>query len=317
MHQHHSPHNYNRAFVLGVTLNTIYVVVEAGTGLWINSLPLLSDAGHNLGDVFSLLLAWISHAISRLPATSRRTYGYRSTTILASLINGLLLIAIAGGIFWESFHRFGQPVNEHNTTVIQVACLGIVINTLTAWMFLSDRHHDLNIRGAYLHMAADAAVSVGVVVAAGVSLLTGWSWPDPAISIVIAILIFINSWDLVVESLQLTLQAAPRNIPVDQIVDAILADETVESVHDVHVWGMSTTEVALTAHIIRPQHSDHDEFLSHWSRKLRHDYGIGHITIQIEQNLKLSGCDQAQTCFVAPHENHDHDHDHTGHDHDS
>ena len=210
-HHHHGPANYNRAFAVGITLNVAYILVEAGAGFWVNSLALLADAGHNLSDVLGLLLAWGAHVLSRVRPTDRRTYGLRGSSILAALANGLLLLVVTGGIAWEAIQRFGSPAEVKGSTVIWVAAIGVVINLATAMLFVKGQD-DLNIRGAFLHMAADAAVSLGVVIAGVGIAIWGWSWIDPVMSLIVAAVIFAGTWTLFRESLDLALHAVPKGI---------------------------------------------------------------------------------------------------------
>ena len=290
-HHHHVPADYNRSFALGVTLNIAYIVVEAGFGLAIGSLALLADAGHNLSDVLGLLLAWAASYLASLQPTRHRTYGWRSSTILAALANALILLVAVGGIVWEAIHRLWEPQAVAGNTLIVVAAVGVVINTGTALLFFGGRKHDLNLRGAYLHMAADAAVSLGVVVAGVLIRFTGWMWVDPVASLVIAVTIFWGTWGLLRESIDLILQAVPRQInPVD--VERFLRElPGVRDVHDLHIWAMSTTETALTAHLVRPEcGEDDDEFLAEAAAELHRKFGIDHATLQIERGNGTKVC---------------------------
>lgn len=275
--------NYGRAFALGVALNITYVLIEAGYGIYTDSLALLSDAGHNLGDVFGLLLAWGGHALARKPPTARRTYGYRGTTILAAFLNALLLLVAVGAISWEALGRFGEPVKPPGLTIVVVAAVGVVINTATALLFVSGRKHDLNLQGAFLHMAADAAVSVGVVVAGVAIYLTQLAWIDPAVSLLIAAAIFIGTWGLLRESVNLTTQAVPAGIDAKAVHEYLSNVPGVTEVHDLHIWAMSTTEVALTVHLVKPELTDEDELLCRIQTELHDQLGIEHATIQIER----------------------------------
>lgn len=290
-HSHdHAPANYNTAFAVGVALNLIYVAVEAAFGFLSGSLALLADAGHNLSDVLGLLLAWGGHYLAQRPRTERYTYGLRSSSILAALFNALILLAAIGGIVWEAVRRFSDPQPLEATTVIWVASVGVVINTATALLFLKGRKHDLNIRGAFLHMAADAGVSVGVVLAAWGILATGWLWIDPAVSLVVALVIFIGTWGLLRESLNLALQAAPAEINPRAVFDYLASLEGVDDVHDLHIWAMSTTETALTAHLVKPALSNEDEFLAHTAQELHDRFGIEHTTLQLERSADAAKC---------------------------
>jgi cobalt-zinc-cadmium efflux system protein len=287
-HAHNRSHdlqgaNLGKAFGLGVALNLAYVAIEAGYGLYAGSLALVSDAGHNLSDVFGLLLAWGGHALARVPPSPRRTYGWRGTTILAALFNALLLLAATGAIAWEAVRRFRAPPELAGLPIIAVAAVGVVVNLATALLFVRHREHDLNVRGAFLHMAADAAVSLGVVLAGLGIAWFGWTWLDPLASLAIAAVIFASTWDLLKESLNLALQAVPAGIDPAAIERYLAAADGVAEVHDLHVWAMSTTEVALTAHLIRPQVADDDALLHRLQHDLQDKFGVGHVTIQIER----------------------------------
>lgn len=277
----HAPKDFGRAFAVGVGLNFAFVLAEAGVGLWSGSLALLADAGHNLSDVLSLLLAWGATILAKSAPTSRRTYGLRKATILASLANAVLLLVAVGVIVSEAIHRFAEPAPIATWPVMAVAAIGVVINTATALMFMKG-HEDLNIRGAFLHMAADAAVSLAVVIGAGAIALTGLLWIDPALSLLIAAVIVLGTWALLRDSVDLALDAAPRGLDVEQVRAWLLARPGVTEVHDLHVWAMSTTETAMTAHVTRPDNSDSDEFLHTVCDGLAGKFGIGHATLQVE-----------------------------------
>ena len=296
-HSHsHAPADFNRAFAIGVVLNTGFVVVEAAYGFLANSLALLADAGHNLGDVLGLLLAWGAAALVKRRPTARHTYGLKRSSILASLANAILLLVAVGMIVWEAVRRFGQPEPVAEMTVLWVAAIGIVINTATALMFMRGGKSDINIRGAFLHMAADAAVSLGVVIAAIAVMATGWLWLDPAVSIAIAIVIMLSTWSLLTASVNLALDAVPENID-RRAIEAYLAGlPGVTEVHDLHIWGMSTTEVALTAHLVRPDCPVDDGLLGRSAHELSERFGIVHSTLQVESG------DPAHPCQLAPAE---------------
>jgi cobalt-zinc-cadmium efflux system protein len=284
---------YGHAFAIGVTLNVIYVAVEAGFGFWSGSLALLSDAGHNLSDVFGLLVAWGGHALAQVLPSRRRTYGWQGSTILAALFNALILLVAVGGIVWEAARRFTTPVVElPGMTIVVVAAVGVVINTATAMLFLRGRKHDLNLRGAFLHMAADAGVSAGVVAAGLGVYFLGWAWIDPVTSLVIGAVVFVGTWGLLKESMNLAIQAVPEHIdPVD--VAGYLAElEGVAEVHDLHIWSISTTETALTVHLVKPHVANEDEFLCRLKSQVHERFGIGHVTVQIERGGGPA-CDQA------------------------
>ena len=292
----HGPTNYDRAFLIGIVLNGGFVAVEAVYGVLSNSLALLADAGHNLSDVLSLALAWGAAALSRRLPTARHTYGLKRSSILASLANAALLLVAVGAIVWEAVRRFGTPEPVAEATVIIVATVGIVINTATAIMFMRGRHSDINIRGAFLHMAADAAVSLGVVLSGVAIIFTGWVWLDPASSVLIAIVIMIGTWSLLKDSLNLALDAVPASVDRARIEQFLAAQPGVREVHDLHIWAMSTTEVALTAHLVRPDLPIDDAFLSNIAHELREHYGVQHATVQVEQG------DPRYPCHLAPAE---------------
>jgi cobalt-zinc-cadmium efflux system protein len=290
-HDHsHTPSNYGRAFAIGVALNLVYVAVEAGFGFWDNSLALLSDAGHNLSDVIGLLLAWGGFALSRIPPSRVRTYGWRSSTILAALFNALLLLAAVGAIVLEALRRLFAPGDLPGTTMIFVAAIGVIINTATALLFMRGRHFDLNIRGAFLHMAADAGVSLGVVMAGFAIRATGWNWIDPATSLIIAAVIFLGTWNLLKDSVNLAMHAVPPGIDPQQIYEYLKASRGVSEVHDLHIWAMSTTEAALTARLVMPSVGNDDEFLCQLQHDLHDRFHIEHTTIQIMRETAKVAC---------------------------
>ena len=289
----HAPDNFGWAFAIGATLNTAFVIAELIFGYAANSLALISDAVHNLSDVVALLLAWGAAWLSQKQPTQRHTYGYRRAPILAALFNAGLLLVAVGGIVVEALNRLAEPVPVAGWTVILVAALGVVINGGTALLFMRGRHGDLNVRGAYLHMVADAGVSLGVVVAAGIIMLTGWLWLDPAVSLVIAAVVFWSGWGLARDSVNLALDGVPRGIELVKVRDYLAGLEGVAEVHDLHIWAMSTSETALTAHLVRPGGTD-DAFLHHVCEELSHRFNIRHATLQIET--------AAEACKLAPAE---------------
>ena len=278
----HAPTDFGTAFLIGIALNTGFVVIEFAFGLVSNSIALMADAGHNLSDVLGLVVAWIGAMLTRRSPSTRFTYGLKGAPILAALFNAVLLLVGVGAIALEAVQRLFAPTPVAGTTVMIVAGVGVVINTITALLFMSGRKGDLNVRGAFLHMAADAAVSAGVVVAAFVIVLTGWLWLDPAISLVIVVVIVWGTWGLLRESLALSLAAVPRGIePTD--VRGYLADlPGVTGVHDLHIWAMSTTETAMTAHLVMPEGHPGDAALAGILEELKHRFGIVHPTLQIE-----------------------------------
>ncbi len=268
--------------MLGFLLNAGFVLVEAGFGFATQSLSLLADAGHNLSDVMGLLLAWGTSLLAQRPPTKRRTYGLRRSSILAALTNSVVLLIAMGGIAWESVQRLVDPSSPSGLTIIVVAAIGVVINTATALLFMSGRDRDLNIRGAFLHMAADALVSFGVVLAGLAILSTGWLWVDPVVSLVIVVVIVVGTWNLLQDALNLALDAVPKHIE-PRAVYLFLAEQVgVQQVHDLHIWAMSTTETALTAHLVMPDGHPGDEFLCQIQRELQQQFGIAHITLQVE-----------------------------------
>jgi len=291
-HHHHLPDS-NRAFAIGVLLNITFVLVELGFGWWTNSLALLADAGHNFGDVIGLLLAWGATRLALKAPSARFTYGLGSTTILAALANATLLLVATGAIMLEAAQRLysashAEPVNA--AIVIAVALAGVVVNGATAMLFMRGREHDLNLKGAYLHMAADAAVSLGVAIAAGVILVTNWMWLDPAMSIVIALVIVWSTWFLLRESLQMALQAVPRGIDPEAVKSHLGSLPGVDEVHDLHIWAISTTQSALTVHLVMPQGHPGDTFFADLADQLQSRFRIGHPTIQIETGLPIVPC---------------------------
>jgi cobalt-zinc-cadmium efflux system protein len=289
----HAPDSFGFAFAVGVTLNTVFVVAELAFGYAANSLALISDAVHNFSDVIALLLAWAATWLARKQPTDQHTYGYRRASILAALVNaGLLLIAV-GGIAVEAIQRIQAPAAVAGGTVIVVAALGILINGGTALLFKRGRHGDLNIRGAFLHMAADAAVSLGVVVAALVIMWTGWQWVDPAISLCIAAIVLVSGWGLARDSVNLALDGVPRGIELSGVRDYLGRLEGVIEIHDLHVWAMSTNETALTVHLVRPSGYD-DAFLHGVCAELSHRFNIHHATLQVEVG--------SDVCRLAPAE---------------
>jgi len=288
-----SPRNFNAAFAIGIALNTAYVLFEAIFGVIGHSLALLADAGHNLSDVLGLLLAWAASAMSKSLPTKRRTYGLRGSSILAALFNAIFLLVSVGAIVWEALRRFKAPADVAATTIIWVSLLGIAINTGTALMFRSGRDRDLNIRGAFLHMAADAAISTGVVIAGFAILWTGWHWIDPVMSLLISAVIIWGTWDLLRESTNLALQAVPRNIEPEKVERYLAQLPGVSRVHDLHIWAMSTTETALTVHLVKPDGSIDDELLARVCDDLQHNFQIGHVTIQLECGSEAHPCKQA------------------------
>jgi len=276
--------HYNRIFGIGVLLNLIYVIIEASYGFLSGSLALIADAGHNLSDVLSLLIAWGAVFLANKSATEHKTYGFRKATIMASLFSSILLILALGGIAWESIQRLWQPQPIMATTVIIVASIGVIINTATALLFIKDRKHDLNIRAAFLHMAADAAISLGVVIAGILLLFTDWTWIDPLISLFIVASVLLGTWPLLRESINLSLDAVPPNIKLSKLKAYLSQLNGVRQYHDLHVWPLSTTEIALSVHLIVDQEQLSKDFLHHTQCQLEDNFSINHVTIQLENH---------------------------------
>jgi cobalt-zinc-cadmium efflux system protein len=285
-HEHHHSHavnadSLNKAFIIGIVLNLIFVFAEFGAGVWFDSLALLSDAGHNLSDVVSLVLALLAFRLAKVKANEHFTYGYKKSTIVVSLLNAVILLIAIGGILWESINKLQHPQEISGTSIAWVAGIGVVINGFTAFLFMKDKEKDLNVKGAYLHMAADALVSIGVLAAGIVINYTGWYIIDPIIGIAIAIAILLSTWSLLRHSIRLSLDGVPANINPDKVLKALTEIEGVKSVHHVHIWAISTTEVALTAHVVVDDISKMEQFKHHIRHKLEHCF-IGHVTLEFE-----------------------------------
>jgi len=283
-HGHAPPAATQRAFTIGIVLNGAFVALEAAAGLVTGSLALLADAGHNLSDVLGLVLAWGAVRLARRAPTARRTYGWRRSSIMAALLNAVLLLVAVGGIAWEAVRRAQEPVPVPGWPIIIVAGVGFLVNGATAALFLSSRRHDLNARGAFLHMAADAAVSLGVVASGAAILATGWAWLDPAVSLVIAVVILVGTWGLLREAFDLVLDAVPPGIDAAAVREQLASLPGVTAVHDLHIWALSTTEVALTAHLVKPDPRDDDLLVARAAGELRERFGIGHATLQWERS---------------------------------
>jgi cobalt-zinc-cadmium efflux system protein len=280
---HHAPENFGPAFALGIALNIAFVLAQVFFGIAAQSLALLADAGHNLGDGIGLLLAWLASYLSARPATERRTYGMRRSSILAALANAVLLLVAVGGIAWEAIRRFSDPAPVASWTVIWVAAAGIAVNLGVALLFQGGRKGDLNIRGAFLHMMADAAVSAGVVVAGVLILLTGWHWLDPAVSLIISGVIVWGTWGLLRDSVNLALDAVPPGIELAEVRRYLQSLPGVTEAHHLHVWALSTTETALTVHLVKSEPSGDDALLETVNHDLGERFGIAHATIQLER----------------------------------
>jgi len=294
-HGHAHAHlDYGHAFAVGIALNFVYVAGEAAAGIISGSLALLADSGHNLGDVLGLSLSWGAAVLSRRRPSGRFTYGLRSSSILAALANAIILLVVTGGIAWEALWRISHPVPVASAIVVWVAAVGIIVNGVTALLFASGRPGDLNLRSAFLHMAADTLVTAGVV-ATGIAIaLTGWLWLDPAVSLFVSAVIVIGTWSLVKSAIGLALDAVPEGVDAAAVRAHLLTVPGVTALHDLHIWGMSTTETALTCHLVRPSGHPGDAILNGIAQELHHRFGIHHATIQIE----LADTDEA--CALTP-----------------
>ena len=293
-HRHGQAQGTGRAFAIGIALNALFVLVEWICGVMANSLSLIADATHNFSDVLGLVLAWGAMALARRPPSTRFTYGLRGSTVLAALANAMLLLVATGGIAWEAILRFHSHGAVNAPVVIWVAALGVAINAGTAMLFMAGRKTDLNIRGAYLHMAADAGVSLGVVVAGIGMVYAGWTWLDPVTSLLIVTVICISTWRLLRDSVKLALHAAPENVDPLEVRRYLAGLPGVAEVHDLHIWAMSTTETALTVHLVMPAGHPGDAFFGHVVRHIEDRFRIGHATVQIETGTS------ANPCILAP-----------------
>jgi cobalt-zinc-cadmium efflux system protein len=287
-HTHTIPHG--KAFAIGIGLNLIFVAVEVFYGLLANSLALLADAGHNASDVLGLVFAWTAAWLTTIKPKGKYTYGLRKTTILVSILNAILLFGAVAAIGWDAIGKLQNPQPVGGKQVMIVAGIGVVINTFTALLFMKGQKHDLNIRAAFLHMAADAAVSLGVVISGLLILLTGKNWIDPVMSFIIIAVILWGTWQLFSDSVNLALDAVPKNIDVEKVRNFIAAKNGVENLHDLHIWAMSTTQIALTAHLVMPGGND-DRFITTLQNELKEKFNIGHTTFQIENRNLEQNCD--------------------------
>ena len=278
----HAPADFGRAFAIGVALNTFYVALEATFGVFSGSLALLADAGHNLSDVLGLLLAWGASWLAKRKPHVGRTYGFKRGPILASLANSVILLVAIGAIVWEAVHRLITPEPVASQTILWVAVVGVFVNAGTAWLFMSGQKGDLNIRGAFVHMAADAGVTVGVIIAALLIQWTGWQWIDPAVSLAIAAVILVSTWGLLRDSTNLAIDAVPPGIDQNEVADYLRSLPGVAEVHDLHIWAMSTTETALTVHLVRGDAERDETLLDKLANDLRERFAIGHATTQLE-----------------------------------
>jgi cobalt-zinc-cadmium efflux system protein len=289
-HHHHAPSHFGRAFIFAIALNSGFVLVEFVYGFLANSTALMADAGHNLSDVLGLALAWGATRLATRQPNQQYTYGLRSSSILAALANGMLLLFACGAIAWEAVHRLSSPAPVATGVVMAVASVGIVVNGLSAWLFAKGGKDDLNIRGAYLHMMADAAVSLGVVVSAVVIIYTGWQWVDPLVSLIVVAVIVSGTWRLFTQSAQLALNAVPANVNFSAVHNYLATRPGVTAIHDLHIWGMSTTDTALTVHLVLPDGYPGDQFMDQTMLQLKERFSIQHATLQVEQGTTAHEC---------------------------
>ena len=305
-HHHHMPDpaGHERAFALAIGLNALFVAIEFTYGFIAHSTALMADAGHNLSDVLGLVLAWGAAALAKRAPTGRYTYGLRGSSILAALGNGLLLLVACGAIALEAVQRFTEPAPVQGMTVSIVAGIGVLINGFSAWLFMAGSKSDLNLRGAYLHMAADAALSLGVVISGLLIMGTGWTWVDPAVSLAIVVVIVIGTWSLLRESVLLSMAAVPPGVDANAVRDFLCSQPGVKEVHDLHIWAISTTENALTAHVVMPGGYPGDRVLDEMVATLCSDFGIHHCTLQVEDGTTH------HDCALDAHGHHDHGHAH-------
>lgn len=283
LHHHNTQTTFGKSFALAIGLNIAFVIVEIVYGLLANSSALLADAGHNAGDVLGLVFAWVAAWMATIKPKGKYTYGHRKTTILVSILNALLLFIAVGIIAWNAIEKLKNPEPVIGTQIIIVAAIGTIINTLTALLFIKGQKKDLNIKGAFLHMAADAVVSLGVVVTGVLITITGKLWIDPVTSFVIILVIFWGTWKLFTASIDLALDAVPKHINYEKVKEFLQNKKGVQSIHDLHIWALSTSQVALSVHLYMPNETDHN-FLAELQKDLDHEFGIKHSTIQIENN---------------------------------
>ncbi|MGO4379144.1 cation diffusion facilitator family transporter [Pseudoduganella sp. RAF19] len=311
-HHHHGEVSHGKAFAIAIALNAIFVAVEFFYGFLANSTALMADAGHNLSDVLGLALAWAAAILAARKPSPRYTYGLRSTSMLAALVNSMLLMAACGAIAWGAAQQLLHPVPVQGLTVSVVAGVGILVNGVSAWMFMAGSKDDINIRGAYLHLAADAAISLGVLISGLLVMYTGWKWLDPLVSLVIVLFIAKSTWSMLRESMDMVLAAVPLNVDPTEVEQFLRARKGVTAIHDLHIWSMSTTDVALTCHLVMPGGYPGDAAVDEIARELREKFSIHHTTLQTEQGTTEHNC-----CLQsgAEEEKHGHDHDHDHHDH--
>ena len=290
-HNHdHGEVNYNKAFIIGSLLNISFILIELWFGYSSKSLSLVSDAIHNTTDVFGLFISWAGIWFATRKPTNKRTYGFGRGSILTSLINAIIILVAAGGIFVEGIHRLGSPVSVMGSTVVWVAIIGILINGITALLFLQGRKNDINIRGAFVHMAVDALVSLGVVVAGLLITLTGFAWIDPIVSIIIAGIIVLTTWSLMKDSLNLALDAVPEHVNRDEIKKYLETLPGVCAVHDLHIWAISTKETGLTAHLVHGDITIAENVVQKATKELESKFSIGHVTLQVERDTSGRFC---------------------------
>lgn len=297
-HHHAAPKGRGRSFALGIGFNLAFVIVEVAFGVRSHSLALIADAGHNLGDVLGLGLAWGATALATVKPSERRTFGFRRATIVSSVANALILIFVTGGLTWESIHRLLAPQPAQGRTMIAIALIGAVVNAASALLFMRDRKSDLNIGGAFAHLAADAVLAIGVAIAGGLILLTGWLWLDPLMSLLLAIAIVAGTWSLLRKSMNLMLDAVPEGIDPEAVRTFLATLAGVVEVHDLHIWAMSTTETALTAHLVMPPDACAPTFLTKVCKQLHDRFGVDHSTLQIEPVEAISPCTLASDDVV-------------------
>lgn len=286
----HAPANFGRAFAIGITLNVAYVLAEVFYGIASHSLALLADAGHNVGDVLGLAAAWAASVLSKQRPSGKYTYGLRRSSILAALGNAIVLLVVTGGIAWEGIRRLLEPEPTAGVVIMIVAAIGIFVNGITAWLFMSGRKGDMNVRGAFVHMASDALVAFGVVIAGGLILWTGWQWLDPAISLLISAVIVWGTWSLLRGSLDLSLDAVPAGINKEDVEIFLRGLPGVSEVHDLHIWGLSTTETAMTAHLVREETHNDANLLKIACEQVHEKFDIAHATFQFETSEMALSC---------------------------
>ena len=311
----HSHHDGTRAFAWVTLINLAYTALEAGYGFATNSLALLSDALHNFGDVLGLGLAWGAAVLAKRPPTERHTYGWRRATLLSPLANAVLLVAFSGALAWEAIRRFSAPPEVPGIPVMAVAAIGIAINLGAAWFVRDGHEHDLHRRGAYLHLVADAAVSLAAVLAGAGMWWLGWTWLDPATALLVALVVAVGSFGLLRDAFNAAMDAVPRGIDQQQVRDWLLQQPGVSALHHLHIWSLGAGEIAMTAHLVRAGDADHDAFIDRLNDELDERFGINHPTLQIERRTGAAhDCnDRAPHGQAAGHHDHGHDHEHDHH----